>query len=106
MRVSMRKFIFLIGSLALAACNTEQYEPIHIAVYVSTKSCAIKEVPLACEQLPQYLKETLKVKPDREITVSVAGTEDVSKEDKTIDRIAELIRAAGFTDVKAVRFQI
>jgi 5-deoxy-D-glucuronate isomerase len=102
----MQKQTLLIGTLFLSACNTEQYEPIHIAVYVSTKSCSIKEVPLDCQQLPQYLKETLKVKPDREITVSVTGTEDVSKEDQTIDRIAEYIRANGFTDVKAVRFQL
>jgi hypothetical protein len=102
----MRNYTLLICALLLSACNTEQYEPIHIAVYPSTKSCAVKEVPLDCKQLPQYLKETLKVKLDRVIVVSYAGTEEVTKEDPAIDRIAELIRSAGFTDVKAVRFQI
>jgi biopolymer transport protein ExbD len=100
----MRKTSLLAGAIFLAACNTEQYEPIYVAVYVSTKSCAIKEVPLDCQQLPQYLKETLKAKPDRVITVSLAGTEEVKKEDETVDRVAELIRSAGFTDVRAVRF--
>jgi hypothetical protein len=102
----MRNYLLITCALWLSACNTEQYEPIYVAVYVGTKSCAIKDVPLDCKQLPEYLRDTLKVKPDREITVSTTGTEEVSKEDQTIDRIAEYIRANGFSNVKAVRFQL
>ena len=89
-----------------SACNTEQYQPINIAVYPSTMSCAIKEQPLDCTKLPEYLRDTLKAAPNREITVSYAGTEMPKPEDKSVDRIGELIRKAGYTDVKVVRFDL
>jgi hypothetical protein len=91
---------------AVAACNTEQYQPINIAVYPSTMSCAIKEQSLDCTKLPEYLVETVKATANREITVSYAGTEKPTANDKSIERIAELIRKAGYTDVKVIRFDL
>jgi hypothetical protein len=100
----MRTLSIALCFLTLAACNAERFEPVHIAVYPSTMSCAIKDTPLDCSQLPDYLANTLKVTANREITVSFAGTEEVPKEDKSIDRIAELIRKAGYKNVNVYRF--
>ena len=90
----------------MTACNVERYEPINVAVYPSTQSCAIKEQSMDCKQLANYLRDTLKAANDRDITVSFAGSENVSKDDKSIDRVAELIREAGYTNVKAYRFDL
>ena len=102
----MRVRSYLIASFILTAagCNTEQYEPINIAVYPSTMSCAVKDVPLDCTQLGAYLRDTLKVTVNREITVSFAGSEVVKPEDKSVERIADVIRKAGYTNVRVVRF--
>jgi hypothetical protein len=93
-------------SLGLYACNTEQYQPINIAVYPSTRSCTIKDYVLDCSTLPEYLVNTVKAHAGREITVSYAGTEKPSPEDKSLERIAELIQKAGFKDVKVIRFDM
>lgn len=104
----MRAKTLVISAISLlaAACDTEQYQPIHIAVYPSTTSCTIKEHSLQCSQLGVYLRETLKVDSTHEITVSFGGSEKVARDDKSIDRIAEVIRKAGYTNVKTVRFDM
>ena len=90
----------------LFGCDTEQYQPINIAVYPSTMSCAIKDQPLDCTKLPEYLVNTLKAHANRAITVSYAGTEKPKPDDQSIERIAELIRKSGYTDVRVVRFDL
>ena len=99
-------FIALLAPAVFAGCNAEQYEPINVAVYPSTMSCAIEDKPLDCTQLGIYIRDTLKAAPDREITVSFAGTEKTSPDDKSVDRIAEVIRKAGFTNVRVIRFDL
>ena len=94
------------AAAALSACNTERYEPINIAVYPSTMSCAIKDQGLDCTKLPEYLRDTLKATVNREITVSYAGSETVAREDKSVERIADLIRKIGYTNVRVIRFDL
>ncbi len=98
--------IVIVAAVALTACDAEQFRPINIAVYPSHKMCAIKDTPIACEKLTVYLHDVLKASKTREITVSYAGTETVEKGDTSIEQIAELIRTAGYTNVRAVRFDM
>jgi hypothetical protein len=102
----MRTLIVCAGVGLLAACNAEQYEPINIAVYPSVKVCAIEEQPLDCAKTAVYLRDTLKASAGREITVSYAGTETVEKGDTSVEQIAELIKAAGYKNVRAVRYEM
>jgi len=103
----MRAIFWACAGLAtLAACDTSQYEPINIAVYPSVKRCAIKETPLDCQKLAAYLRDTLKARAGRDITVSYAGTETVEKGDTSVDQIADLLKAAGYTNVRAVRYEM
>jgi hypothetical protein len=42
----------------------------------------------------------------RDITVSYAGTETVEKGDTSIEQIADVIKATGFKNVRAVRYEM
>jgi len=88
----------------MAACNITSETSVTVVVYPTLKRCAIKEQPVECTQLGTYLHETLKIDTNQRVYVSVAGTDPTSKEDTSIDRIAELIRASGYKDVRALRF--
>ncbi len=101
---SIRMSTLAFVMMTLAACNLEHDTPVSVVVYPTIKRCAIKEQPVDCGQLGIYLRDTLKIDANRRVDVSVAGTDPISKDDKSIDRIADLIRAAGYKDVRALRF--
>ncbi len=98
--------IIALAVTLLSACNLEQHEAINIAVYPSMKICMIKDTPLDCAKLGVYLRDTLKAKAGRDITVSYAGTETVEKGDTSIEQIAALIKASGYTNVRAIRYEM
>ena len=102
----MRTIILAMLLATIAACQVEQYEPINIAVYPSVKRCMIKETVMECEKLPGYLRDLLKAGADREITVSYAGSETVEKGDTSVDQIADLIKASGYKNVRAIRYDM
>ena len=102
----MRKTAFILSTATLAACNAEQYEPIFVAVYPSTKACTIKDVPVHCDTIGQYLRDKLKVGASREIVVSFAGSETIAKDDTSIDQIAELIKKSGYKNARAARYDM
>jgi hypothetical protein len=99
-------FLLLLAAVALSACDTEKHQPVNIAVHPSIKVCSIDETPMACEKLGAYLRDTMKVAANREITVSYAGTESVEKGDTSVEQIAELIKATGYKNVRAVRYDM
>lgn len=103
-RVGMLALVIAMIVMSLAACNAEQEAAITVVVYPTVKRCAIKEQPVECAQLGAYLHDTLKIDVNRRVYVSVAGTDPISKEDTSIDRIAALIRVSGYKDVRALRF--
>jgi hypothetical protein len=90
------------------SCGVNQETPLSVVVYPAVKRCTVvqaeKELEVECTQLGAYLRDTLKISVGRQINVSFSGAESVPKEDTSIDRIAEVIRAAGFKDVRAYRF--
>ncbi len=90
----------------LAACDMSKYEPITIAVYPTTHKCAIEGKDLDCEKIGEYLRDTMKVKPDHHIDVSYTGSDQPSKDDPMVDQVANTVRAAGFKDVNAARFDL
>ena len=96
--------------MTCAACNVNQELPLNVVVYPKVKRCTVvqqeKEQEIECTQLGTYLRDTLKINAARQINVSFSGTDNVPKEDQSIDRVAELIRASGFKDVRAFRFQM
>jgi len=92
--------------ISLVACDMSKFEPITVAVYPSTHKCGILEKQLDCEKVGEYLRETMKVKPDHHIDVSYTGSDQPSKDDPMVDQVANTVRAAGFKDVNAARFDL
>jgi hypothetical protein len=96
------------AAIAVTACGINQEMPISVVVYPAVKRCTVvqqeKEQEVECMQLGVYLRDTVKVNAERQINVSFSGSDSVPKEDPSIDRVAELIRASGFKDVRAYRF--
>jgi hypothetical protein len=109
MRVLLSILIALCVT-SLVACDVNMNQEMHftVVVYPIDKRCTVKpteqEVEVDCMQLGVYLRDTLKINPARQIDVSLSGSTDVPKEDQSIDKVAELIRAAGFKDVRTWRF--
>jgi hypothetical protein len=104
----MRVSILVLLATIVAACNVNQELPLNVVVYPSQQRCTVKqgekEDAVDCAQLGVQLRDVLKISLERQIDVSLTGSENVSKDDKSIDRIAEVIRAAGFKDVRTYRF--
>ena len=91
----------------LAACDMSRFEPVTVAVYPSTHSCSVNETKLDCEKVGDYLRDTMKISLDHHIDVSYTGTDPpASKDDPMVDQIANTVRAAGFKDVNAARFDL
>ena len=90
----------------LAGCNVKDQEAITVAVYPTTQRCAVQEQTVDCAQVGTYLRDTLKLKPEREVVASFTGMDPGSKDDPILDRIAAEIRAAGFKNVRTARFDL
>ncbi len=93
-------------SCVITACDIDTNEPITVALYPSTQKCAIKEQSVDCEQVGSYLRDTMKVDLKREIDVSYTGTDAPPKDYPMVDQVANTVRAAGFTNVRAARFDL
>jgi len=93
--------------VTLAACDVSKFEPVTIAVYPSTHKCSIKNESLDCEKVGDYLRDTMKVSFDHHIDVSYTGADPpASKDDPMVDQVANTVRAAGYKDVNAARFDL
>jgi len=90
-----------------SACDMSRFEPVTVAVYPSTHSCSINDTKLDCEKVGDYLHDTMKVSPDHHIDVSYTGADPpASKDDPMVDQVANTVRAAGYKDVNAARFDL
>lgn len=100
--------VLCIAMLAACDVNMNQEAPFTVVVYPVAKRCTVKpteqEVEVDCMQVGVYLRDTLKINPARQVDVSLSGSDNVPKEDQSVDKVAELIRAAGFKDVRTWRF--
>lgn len=90
----------------LAGCKPPEPAYTTVAVYPSRQQCGIEEQMMACGEVAAYLRDTLKLKPDRLIYVSSVGSDPLPKEDTSLEKIADTITAAGFKDVKTARFDL
>jgi hypothetical protein len=94
-------------TFSLAACDMSRFEPVTVAVYPSTHSCSINDTKLDCEKVGDYLRDTMKVSLDHHVDVSYTGADPpASKDDPMVDQVANTVRAAGYKDVNAARFDI
>ncbi|HYM35179.1 MAG TPA: hypothetical protein VET48_07245 [Steroidobacteraceae bacterium] len=66
----------------------------------------IKDKALDCGKVGAYLRDVLKAKANREISVSYAGTESAPKGDTSLEQIVDLIKATGYTNARAVRYDM
>lgn len=107
MNSTCRILIPVVALLSVAGCDMSKYEPVTIAVYPSTHSCSINDTKLDCEKVGDYLRDTMKVNLKRHIDVSYTGADPpASKDDPMVDQVANTVRAAGYTDVNAARFDL
>ena len=91
----------------LTGCDMSRFEPITIAVYPSTHSCSINDTKVDCEKAGDYLRDTMKVALDHHVDVSYTGSDPpASKDDPMVDQVANTVRAAGYKDVNAARFDL
>lgn len=105
-----RKFL-VWTSIALTSllngCDMSKYDPVTVAVYPSTHSCSIADKKIDCEQVGNYLHDTMKVDVSRHIDVSYTGADPpASKDDPMVDQVANRVRSAGYKDVNAARFDL
>ena len=105
---NLRSVIIAAAAFVATACGVNQESPVTVVVYPISQRCAVKiqdkGEEVECIQLGTHLRDTLKIGANRQIDVSLTGADPTSKDDKTIDRVAELIRASGFKDVRVWRF--
>lgn len=94
----------MCGLLLLAGCDTSQYESVIVGVYPSRQQCGVGQEFMKCGEVAAYLRDTKKVKPQREIVVSAVSSDPLPKTDRSLEKIAQTIRDAGYTDVRAVNF--
>lgn len=90
----------------LTGCNVDEQESITVAVYPTTQRCGINEQMMICGEVGAYLRDTLKLKPDRSIIVSAVGIDPLPKDDNSLNKIAETIKAVGFKDVRTANFDV
>lgn len=96
----------LLSLCTLVGCNVAEKDEVIVAVYPTTKRCAIREQPVDCAQAGVYLRDTLKIKPEREVVASFTGSDPGSKDDPILDNVAADIRASGFKNVRTARFDL
>lgn len=89
---------------ASVGCEVAEQESITVAVYPTAQGCVVKEQPVDCRRVGVYLRDTLKIKFDRQVMVSFTGSDPGSKDAPLLDRIAAEVRAVGFKDVRTARF--
>jgi hypothetical protein len=99
----MKQYAAALIVITLAGCNTEQYQPITVAVYPNLEKCVIQEHTLPCPEVGAHLRDKLSIKLDRQIDVSMYRM-DKSHNETDVEKVAIIVRAAGFTDVKVWRF--
>lgn len=102
--MNLSHLLLLSFPLVLAACKPPEPSFTTVAVYPSTQQCGVDEQRMSCKDIAAYLRDTLKLKPERQVIVSSVGSDPLPKEDPSLERIAETITAAGFKDVRTARF--
>jgi hypothetical protein len=98
----------LFGALALmlTGCDTSQYESVIVGVYPSRQQCGIDKEMMKCGEIAAYLRDTLKIKPERRVVVSAVSSDPLPKNDTSLNKIAVTIRDVGFKDVRTANFDV
>lgn len=102
------RFICLaVTVIAMPGCDVSSHTPVTIAVYPGAERCTAKineaEQAVKCAELGKHLRDVAKLRTERQIDVSMFQM-DKSHDPKDVDKVAETLRSAGFTDVKVWRF--
>ncbi len=92
--------------LALSGCKPADRDHTTVAVYPSQQQCGVEEKMMPCGEIAAYLRDTLKLKPERLVYVSAVGSDPLPKEDTSLEKIAATLTAAGFTDVRTANFDV
>jgi hypothetical protein len=92
--------------IGLAACKEPEPQYTTVAVYPSTLACVVNDVSVACQEIAIYLRDTLKLKPDRQIIISAVFSDPINKESPLLDQIAEGVRKVGYKDVRTANFDL
>ncbi|MGC3982574.1 MAG: hypothetical protein QM808_15100 [Steroidobacteraceae bacterium] len=85
----------LMLSLVLAGCKESEPDYTTVAVYPSQQRCGINEQMMICGDVGTYLRDTLKLKPERQVIVSAVGVDPLPKDDRSLEIIADKVREAG-----------
>lgn len=96
----------LMSVLLLSGCKQPEPDYTTVAVYPTTQQCGVNEQMMTCDKVAVYLRDTLKLPPQRQVFVSSVGIDPLPKEDTSLEKIAETITAAGFKDVRTARFDM
>lgn len=90
----------------LSGCKEPEPDYTTVAVYPTTQQCGVNEQMMVCAEVGTYLRDTLKIKPERQVIVSSVGSDPLSKEDASLNVIAAKIRESGFKDVRTANFDV
>ena len=99
--------LLAVGLLpALSACEFQEEESVIVAVYPSRQQCGIEKEMMKCGEIAAYIHDTLKIASGRRVVVSAVGIDPLPKDDRSLEKIAETIRAQGYTDVRTANFDM
>lgn len=104
--IAERILLLVVAQSSLAACGLKQEDSVIVAVYPSKQQCGIEKSMMKCGEIAAYLRDTLKVRPERRVVVSAVGSDPLPKEDKSLGKIAETIRKVGYKDVRTANFEL
>lgn len=105
--MKLTKCLLVIGLLpVLSACNLQEEESVIVAVYPSRQQCGIEKQMMKCGEVAAYIHDTLKIQSGRRVVVSAVGIDPLPKDDRSLGKIAETIRAQGYTDVRTANFDM
>jgi len=90
----------------LSGCKEPPPDYTTVAVYPTAQRCGVDKQMMVCDDIAAYLRDTLKLKPERQIVVSSVGSDPLPKDDPSLNLIAATITAAGFKDVRTARFDL
>lgn len=92
--------------MLLAACAPADPGYTTVAVYPSRQQCGIDERMMSCPEVAVYLRDTLKLQPDRLVYVSAVSSDPLPKGDASLDSIAKSLADVGFKDVRTANFDL
>jgi hypothetical protein len=96
--------IVLISGLFVAGCGapeSTELDIVSVRVLRNHRDCVVSDQPVACNDLPSYLKNEMKLRSDTMVSLN---PEEVGPPGEDVRNLSERLKEAGFEQVAVVGF--